>query len=53
MISPKSSIVKFDGDFYYPIEYEGVKTMSYGFLSNQEEAASIRGPIISSYLMKV
>lgn len=47
-------IVKYDGEFYYPLEYEGVKNMSYGFINNnEEEAASIRGPIISGYLMKV
>ncbi len=36
----------------YPIEYEGVKTMSYGF-ANGGKRAVLRGPMVSSIVTQL
>jgi len=34
---------------YEPIEYEGVKTMSFGFAASKQ-AAILRGPLVSKII---
>eukprot|EP00741_Cyanophora_paradoxa_P004288 tig00000792_g4162.t1 len=51
MVSPASTVVSYSPEnLIVPLEYEGVKLMSFGFVQKGGQAAVMRGPIVSNVL---
>jgi len=51
MVSPVFEQVEYNADnLIVPLEYEGVKLMSFGFVQRGGQAAVMRGPIVSNVL---
>lgn len=52
MVNPKDASIQTDGQYIFPLTYEGVKLMSFGFLNqdNNQGPAILRGPMVSQIL---
>lgn len=55
MVCPDDLSVETDGQYIFPLTYEGVKLMSFGFLNqdNNQGPAILRGPMVSQILNQI
>ncbi|MDD7985658.1 P-loop NTPase [Lentisphaera marina] len=53
MVSPEDTDIYQGGGMLLPLEYEGVKLMSFGFLNTDQEAAIMRGPMVSQVIGQI
>ena len=53
MVSPKDTDIYQGNGLLLPLEYEGVKLMSFGFINQDQEAAIMRGPMVSQVIGQI
>jgi Mrp family chromosome partitioning ATPase/DUF971 family protein len=56
MVSPKDTVLYQEGDMIVPLEYEGIKLMSFGWVpteSGETGAAIMRGPMVTQVITQL